>query len=104
MTTTRENTLDAYNAIFILDTRDYDKPVESLVEHITTVLSELGATVSDVKNHGRIEFIRVTDRNHPGDTYLEFDFEGPRGISQRLQERLRLDNTVKRVHVELRGA
>lgn len=95
MTATRK-----YKATFILDTRNYEQPVETLEERLKEVISSQGGTVSEVKSLGQIDFARVTDRHHTGDIYLEFFFEGPAASPAGITEGVRLDTNVKRVLVE----
>lgn len=89
-----------YKASFILDTRGYDSPVETLVEKLEGLLKELGAEVQASKNLGRHDFVRVTEKGHTGDTYLEIEFSADPTVPAALHEKLRLDKTVKRILVE----
>lgn len=89
----------SYKATVILDTRGYEEPVDTLLEKIKGILVELGATVSEGKNLGRTDFVRVTDKRHTSDSYLHLEFEGPATVPAALQEKVRLDRTVKRVVV-----
>lgn len=89
-----------YRANFILDTRNYDQPVETLIENISKSLGELEAEVLRVINDGRKEFIRVTDKKHTGDIYLVFDVNAPSNFNAEIQEKFRLDRTVKRIMVQ----
>ena len=89
-----------YKASFILDTRGYDSPVETLVEKLEGLLKSLGAEVEASKNLGRHDFVRVTEKGHTGDSYLEIEFSGGASVPAALHEKLRLDKTVKRILVE----
>ncbi|MBN1404478.1 MAG: 30S ribosomal protein S6 [Opitutales bacterium] len=89
-----------YRATFILDTRNYEQPIETLVSALTSALTELGATTGDSRNLGRQEFIRVTDKHHTGDVYVQIDLSAPAELPGKVQERFRLDKTVKRVLLE----
>ncbi|MDP0500954.1 MAG: 30S ribosomal protein S6 [Verrucomicrobiota bacterium JB022] len=84
----------------ILDTRDYKEPVETLTTKLKDILKSLGADVTKAENLGRHDFIRVTDRRHVGDLYVQIEFAGPANVPADLQERVRLDKTVKRVMVQ----
>ncbi len=88
-----------YKATFILDTRNYEQPIETLVNSLSAALGELGGKIEDSRNLGRQEFIRVTDKHHTGDVYVQFDFSAPATLPGQVQERFRLDKTVKRVLV-----
>lgn len=88
-----------YQLTVILDTRGYEAPVESLEEKITTLLGELGGEVGKVENLGRMEFTRVTEQDHTGDTYLSVQASGPANMPDELQDRIRLDDQIKRIMV-----
>ena len=89
-----------YRATFILDTRGYEQPVETLIEKLSKLMQELGGDVKSTKDHGRRDFIRVTDVQHTGDRYVIFEVDGPPTMPAGLQDKLRLDKTVKRLLVE----
>lgn len=89
-----------YKATIILDTRGYEEPVETLVEHVKTTLTDLGASVTSSEQLGRMEFIRVTDPDHTGDHYLQVTFSAEPDVPESIHERVRLDRTIKRVLIE----
>lgn len=91
-----------YRATFILNTREYDQSIETLVGSIKEALQGAGATVGEVLNLGRQEFIRVTDKRHTGDVYIKVDFSGAADVPAKVSERFRLEKTVKRILVESR--
>lgn len=88
-----------YQLTVILDTRNYEAPVETLEEKLTSILSELGGEVGKMENLGRMEFARLPDEHHTGDTYLTVEASGPANLPGDLQERIRLDGEIKRVMV-----
>ena len=88
-----------YQLTVILDTRGYEAPVESLEEKVTHLLGELGGDVGKVENLGRMEFTRVTEKDHTGDTYLSIEASGPANMPDELQDRIRLDEQIKQVMV-----
>lgn len=89
-----------YRATFILDTRDYQEPVEALIEKIKTTLEGDNAKVLEMANHGQREFARVTDRAFPAGIYVSFDLEAEPTFTKYVQERFRLEKTVNRILVE----
>ena len=91
-----------YRVTFILNTREYDQPVETLVGTIKEGLQAAGATLGEVRNLGRQEFIRVTDKRHTGDVYLQMDFSGAAEVPGKITEHFRLDKNVGRVLIESR--
>ena len=86
-----------YTATFILDTRGYNEPVETLIEKIKGVIESVGGKVSSAENLGQKNFVRVTDRAFPAGIYVDFVYEGPSNINALIREKLRLDKTVDRV-------
>ena len=86
-----------YKLTVILDTRGYDAPVESLEEKVTGMIKELGGDVSATENLGRQEFVRITEKDHTGDTYMQVEVSGPANLPADLQERIRLDKQIKRI-------
>jgi len=93
-------TSTSYEATVIFNTRGYEEPVETLFDKIVGILNELGAETGEVDNLGRRDFAYVTNRHHTGDHYIRVPFKGDTEVPARLQERIRLDKTVKRVLVE----
>jgi ribosomal protein S6 len=89
-----------YQATVILDTRGYDEPVSHLEQKLRDILTRLGGKVETLTNLGRHDFVRVTDRNHKGDTYLRIAFSGPAGLPAAFHDKVRLDKTIKRVVIE----
>jgi small subunit ribosomal protein S6 len=64
---------------------------------MTQLLSDVGGTVEKIENLGRKEFVRVTEKDHTGDIYLQVDVSGPATLPDELQDKVRLDKQVKRV-------
>jgi small subunit ribosomal protein S6 len=89
-----------YKATIILDTRGYDAPVETLEEKVSGLFKELGGEVESVENIGRQEFVRVTEKDHTGDTYLQVKVSGGPSLPADFQERIRLDKQIKRALLE----
>lgn len=89
-----------YRATFILDTRDYQEPVDVLIEKIKSTMEGENSKVLEVANHGQRSFERVTDRTFPAGIYVAFDVEADPTFPKRIQERFRLEKTVNRILVE----
>ena len=81
-----------YKATFILDTRGYTEPVETLIEKIKSV-------VESVENLGQKSFARTTDRNFPVGIYVDVNYEGESSSNALIKEKFRLDKTVNRILV-----
>jgi ribosomal protein S6 len=86
-----------YRVTFILNTREYDQPIETLIGNIKDSVQALGSTVGEVRNLGRQEFVRVTDKRHTGDVYIQMDATGAADLPAKINERFRLEKTVMRV-------
>lgn len=93
-------TLSAYRTTFVLDTRGYEEPVQTLIEKISDTLTGLGAEISEVRDLGTKEFARVTDRKFPQAVYVQFFVNAPADLPATVQEKFRLDRTIYRILVE----
>ncbi len=89
-----------YRATFILDLRNYQEPVETLIEKIKETVTTVEGTVDSVENLGQKDFIRVTDRNRPNGIYVQVDFSGPGSAPAALKEKFRLDKTIDRILIQ----
>ena len=74
--------------------------METLTSKLQEILKELGAEVSEMNPIGRMDFVRVTDRNHIGDNYLTIDFSGAPTVPADFHEKTHLDKTIKRLIIE----
>lgn len=97
------NRIRQYKAVFITDSRGYDEPVENLYEMLRQGISKVGGKPAEAVSQGRIEFQRVTDKEHTGDYYVEISFTGPSEVPGALQEHFRLERRVKRLVVEVKS-
>ncbi len=96
-TTTAHPTLHAYDATFILDTRSYPEPVETLIEKITSTIESIHGTIESVDSHGQKPFARITNRKFPAGIYVTFKISGPSTFPKTLQERFKLDRLINRI-------
>lgn len=88
-----------YTATFILDTRGYTDPVETLIEKIKSVIESAGCKVSKVENLGQKSFVRVVDKKFPSGIYVEISYEAPASANAQIREKFRLDKTVDRIMI-----
>jgi small subunit ribosomal protein S6 len=91
-----------YRGTFILNTRDYDQSIENLIGSIKESMQGVGATLGEVRDLGRKEFVRVTDKKHVGDVYVQIDFSGDSTVASKVRERFLLEKTVTRLLIESR--
>ena len=75
-----------YKATFILDTRGYTDPVETLIEKVKGVIESANCKVLSVENLGQKTFARTTDRAFPAGIYVEYSFEGPSTANSVIKE------------------
>ena len=88
-----------YQTTFILDTRGYNEPVETLVEKLKCVIESAGCKIESAENLGQKTFARAADRNFPAGIYVKFAYEGPANSAAVIREKLKLDKTVNRFMV-----
>lgn len=88
-----------YEATFILDTRSYQEPVETLIEKIKTTIQGIQGVVNTTENHGQKPFARVTDRKFPAGIYVSFKVTAEPAFPSALKARFNLDKTVDRILV-----
>ena len=93
-------TKQKYKATFILDTRGYEEPVETLVEKIKSTLQSLNCEIAKVENIGQKEFARVTDKKFPNAIYVQIDFSGSGDITKRINEKFKLDRTIYSILID----
>lgn len=86
-----------YQATFILDTRGYSEPVETLIEKIKTAIESCGCKIESVENLGQKAFARTTDRNFPAGIYVNVNYEGDTSSNTQIKEKFNLDKTVNRI-------
>lgn len=88
-----------YKATFILDTRGYSEPVETLIEKIKGIIESADCKVESVENLGQKTFARTTDRGFPAGIYVDIAYEGPAAANSQIREKLRLDKAVNRIMI-----
>ncbi len=89
-----------YRATFVLDTRGYQEPVETLVSKLKDTVKAIDGDVRRAESLGQRDFARVTDRRFPAGNYIQIDFDGPISAPVTIREKLRLDKTVNRILVQ----
>ncbi|OHE73342.1 MAG: hypothetical protein A2007_01790 [Verrucomicrobia bacterium GWC2_42_7] len=89
-----------YRASFILDTRDYNEPIENLIERLKQVVTSVDGKISEVVNHGNKHFVRVVNRKFPAGVYVQISFEAPPIAPKLIKEKLRLDRNIDRIFIE----
>lgn len=89
-----------YRASVILDLRGYTEPTETVIAKLTDTVKAVAGTVTEVKNLGQKDFVRITDRKNPNGTYVQIAFSAPATAPLAFREKLRLDKTVKRILIQ----
>ncbi len=88
-----------YKAMFILDTRGYEDGIETIIDRVNAAIKKVGGGSENVDNLGRMDFVRITDKNHPGDFYIQILIDGPVSLVQDLNNELHLDKQIKRIFI-----
>jgi small subunit ribosomal protein S6 len=88
-----------YRTTVILNTQGYEDPVENLVNKVSDLLKELGAEVANVDNIGYQAFVSGPVKKHAGDIFVVYEFSGGPDLPAQLEEKTRLDKTIKRLQV-----
>ncbi|HVU37963.1 MAG TPA: 30S ribosomal protein S6 [Opitutales bacterium] len=89
-----------YSATFLLDTRGYTEPVDTLVARLRDAIIAVQGEVTKVENHGQRDFARPPSRSYPNGIYVTFTFTGPLSAPTALRDKLRLDRNVNRLIVQ----
>ncbi len=91
-----------YRATFILDNRGKEDSVEQIIDGVKNDILATQGEISAVENLGRRDFSRVTDAKLTSGIYVQVDFVAPAEAPAAIKERLRLNNTVYRTHIQSR--
>ncbi len=98
MSTAKRN----YRATFILDNRGKEDSVDQIIDGVKSEIVATQGEISAVENLGRRDFARVTDAKLTSGVYIQVDFAAPAATPALLKERLRLNQTVYRTHIQAR--
>lgn len=94
------DSINTYKATFLLDTRGYEQPVDTIVAKLRDTLTAVQAEVIKVENLGQKSFQRVADRRFPSGTFVQITYKGTSSVAAALREKLRLDKTINRILVQ----
>lgn len=94
------STQNNYRASVILDLRGYSEPAETVIAKLQDTIVAVQGKVTEVKNLGSKDFVRVTDRKNPNGTYVQIAFTAPASAPSAFRQKLRLDKTVKRILIQ----
>lgn len=94
------NTTANYKATFILNTRGANSDVDTVIANLKALVEKTGCTIKEIKNLGRKDFVRVLERGHLGDVYVEVTLAGPASTPAAIREAFRLEKSVKRTFVQ----
>lgn len=88
-----------YEATFILDTRTYQEPVETLIDKIKGTINSIQGSIHTVENQGQKTFSRAVDRKFPAGIYVRFEVSAPSNFPKTLKERFKLERLVNRIMI-----
>ncbi len=94
------DSINTYKATFLLDTRGYEQPVDTIITKLSEILTAAQAEVVNVNNLGTKSFVRVADRRFPSGTFVQITYKGAASVAATLREKLRLDKTINRILVQ----
>jgi len=89
-----------YAATFLLDTRGYTEPVDTLIAKLRDAIIAVNGEVTKVENHGQRDFQRPPSRAYPNGIFVTFNFTGPKTAAAALREKMRLAPNVNRLLVQ----
>ena len=89
-----------YEAVFILDDRQYDDEGKSLAQDVEKRIKQLGGRMVNQENIGRKQFARPSHKRESG-LYWDFVFELDPGQVDALKEPYRLNDAVLRSEIFL---
>jgi len=89
-----------YTATFLLDTRGYTEPVDTLVAKLRDTIIAVQGDITKVENHGQRDFARPPSRSYTAGVFVTFTFSGPGTAPAALREKVRLDPNINRVIVQ----
>src|SRR5580692_7469198 len=89
-----------YSATFLLDTRGYTEPVDTLVAKLRDSIIAVQGEIEKVENHGQRDFARPPTRSYPAGIFVTFKFNGPVTAPAALREKVRLDPNINRIIVQ----
>jgi len=89
-----------YKATFIINLRATTRSIDAITEWLKGVLTELGAKVTASQDIGVKDYARVTSKKDPQGHFISIDFNAQGDINSALQQKLKLEQEIKRTFVE----
>jgi ribosomal protein S6 len=93
---------NCYRAAIVLDARNYQDSVESLIDRLKDAFVALGSQVNDVECIGQKNFERVIDKKFQAGVYVRISFEADPSVPEAIKDRFALDKTINRMMIERR--
>lgn len=84
----------------VLDTRNYQDSLESLIDKLKDAFVALGCQLSDTIHIGQKIFERITDKKFQAGVYVRILFEAGSSIPKMINDRFALDKTINRIMIE----
>ena len=92
-----------YEALLVLDTEGKEESVQDMVDRLSGVFAEEGASVEQVQRMEKRHFSYVAGKLSAG-YYVNFVFSGEPDVIEKLKARLRFDEDVYRQHYQKLGS
>jgi len=88
-----------YEGLIVLDTKGNETPVDELVSSVSKEMEAEGVTLDEVKQLGRRQFA-YNARKVEGGHYVNYYFEATPEVLEKVQTRLKLNNSVYLQHYQ----
>lgn len=88
-----------YEGMIVLNSQGVDSSIDDLVSTVSKELEEEGAKLDEIKQLGRKTFA-YNARKLDGGHYVNYVFEATGDVISKIQERLKLNNSVHLQHYQ----
>jgi len=88
-----------YEGMIVLNSQGVDSSIDDLVSTVSKELEEEGAKLDEIKQLGRKTFA-YNARKLDGGHYVNYVFEANGDVIRKIQERLKLNNSVHLQHYQ----
>ena len=90
-----------YVATLVLDTRGSSDSADATISKVSEIIAGLGGEVKKVENLGSRELSRPQAQGFSEGSYVKIDFQSDPEAPAKVKEKLRLDECVDRILIEL---
>jgi small subunit ribosomal protein S6 len=94
-------TVKRYEGLFILNTAEIEEGINQAIDKIRTEIAGLGGKVDTVQKMDRRSFARVANKKQTAGFYVNFIFDAPPDVAEKLKKHFALHDEVFRVLVSI---